>query len=431
MSTSYWLGFVIFWAVWLLVPMLVDGLSSIANLVGVWGVRRRQAARVKQLTTFFPRITVVVPVYNSERTLGPCLESLAAQDYPREQMEILVISNGTTDRSFDVFAEHQARFGGYLVWQAITSKGKAWALNAGIHLATGVYIFNIDSDVVLAPDALRQVVERMEAEPDLGAVTGSVEVLPPPPGSTVLQVALAECEFQEYLTAFQIGRQYQTLTGNLFTLAGAFSVFRRDVLLRTFLYSQATVTEDTDLTFEIHKRFTQHRVGAVAQAVAYVHPIESLSALYAQRVRWQRGQLEVSALHDDLLARPWWQPHGFTPSRVLLIDHTLAFPRLAWTFLLPILTLFGYPGSLLVGAAIALYAFYMMIDLLWLLTSWLLAAPAARQRLKHSWWIFTVMPLYRIVVFWFRLSGFCMRSPNREPGVFKTPSPKHAQPSTI
>lgn len=404
MTTAEWLGFAIFWGTWLLVPLLIDGLSALASLITVWYAQWRRPA--PPALDFAPLVTVIVPVHNSERTLGACLASLAAQDYPREQVEVLVISNGTTDRSFEVFSACQARFGGQLTWHAIPHAGKAWALNAGIHLARGVYIINIDSDVVLAPDALRRLVARLEAEPDLGAATAAIEVLPPPAGASTWQRLLARCEFLEYQAAFQVGRRYQTIARSMFTLAGAFSAFRRDVLLQTFLYSQQTVTEDTDLTFEIHRRFPELRIGVVAEAVAYVHPIESLSALYAQRVRWQRGQLEVSALHAPLLARPWWRLRGFSPSRILLIDHTLAFPRLVWTFFMPILALFGYPGTLLVGALIVVYLFYLTIDLLWFVTCWALARPATRRRLRAQTWICLLMPLYRMVVFWFRLSGF-------------------------
>ncbi|RME45568.1 MAG: glycosyltransferase, partial [Chloroflexi bacterium] len=318
----------LFWSIWLLAPILVDGLTALANLSGALAMRRRWRGHAQPLD-YAPFVSIIVPVYNSAQTLEPCLRSIAAQDYPRSRMEVLLIDNGSTDRSFDVFSRLQGELGLRMAWHSIINQGKAWALNAGIHIAGGRYVFNVDSDVVLAPDAVRRIVERLEAAPELGAVTGAVEVLPPPPGASRLQRILAGCEFFEYLTAFHVGRQFQTVVDNLFTLAGAFSVFRREVLLRTFLYSQATVTEDTDLTFELHARFPNYQLGCVSEAVAYTHPTESLSALYAQRVRWQRGQMEVCARHMLLLKQPFWRLRGFSPARNLLVDHTTAFPRLA------------------------------------------------------------------------------------------------------
>ncbi|NUM43667.1 MAG: putative glycosyltransferase, exosortase G system-associated [Anaerolineales bacterium] len=398
------LRFAVFWGVWLLVPVLIDGLTTLFSLVGVFWARLRKP--VPPETFYFPHISVIVPVYNSADTLGDCLRSIAAQDYPLDRIEVLVINNGSTDHSFEVFTEIQQTLTLNVHWHSIYNKGKAWALNAGIHICQGEYIFNVDSDVVLSPEAFSEVVKTMDADPDLGAVTGAIMVLPPVRGASLLQRILGYCEFYEYMAAFLVGREHQTLVHNLYTLSGAFSVFRREVLLQTFLYSQETVTEDTDLTFELYARFKDKRIGAVSRAIAYVHPIESVGALYAQRVRWQRGQLEVSARYPALMNRPMWQVSGFNPGRVLAIDHTLAFPRLVWTFLIPVLAIFGYSLSLIFMSTVLTYIFYMLIDILWVVVALYYANQLARQRLAYTWWVIPLLPLYRIIVFWFRFSGF-------------------------
>lgn len=420
MTTGYFIDFLVFWGVWLLVPLLIDGLTTLVTLAGVlvMRVRRRRGQRA---LVYEPFISIVVPVYNSSRTLEACLRSIAAQDYPHHAMEVILINNGSTDNSFDIFVRLKMELDLPLSWHSIMNQGKAWALNAGIYLSHGLYIFNVDSDVVLAPDAIRRVVEVMEAELDLAAVTGAIQVLPPPPDASITARLLAECEFFEYLTAFHVGREQQTLLQNLYTLSGAFSVFRREVLLQTFLYSQETVTEDTDLTLEIYERFSHLRVGCISEAIVYVHAIESLGALYAQRVRWQRGQLEVSARHKPLMRRSIWRPRGLSLSRILLVDHTLAFPRLVWTFLLPILALFGYPLSVIVQAGLALYGFYLLVDLLWTVVAWIGAGQLARWRMKHLWWLLPLMPAYRMLIFWFRLSGFLHAL--AEPGTWRVQEP--------
>lgn len=404
--TSIW-EMVVFWGIWLFVPVLVDGISTLASVAGVAAMHWRRSRRHHATSPdHVPFVTVIVPVFNSGDTLEACLRSIARQEYPVSQIEVLLVDNGSTDASFEVFSRLQAKLGLWITWHSIINQGKAWALNAGIHLARGQYIFNVDSDVILAPTAVQEIVDTLEAEPDLGAVTGAIHVLPPSDDASTLQRMLAGCEALEYLSAFHVGREHQTLLQNLYTLSGAFSVFRRDVLLQTFLYSQRTVTEDTDLTFELYERFRDRRVGCVSRAVAYTHPIESVGALYAQRVRWQRGQIEVSARHENLLARPIWGLRGFSPARILLIDHTLAFPRLVWMFFLPVLVLFGYPLSLIITASLAIYGFYMAIDAVWLLLAWIGTDNRARRRLRQTWWLLPILPLYRMLVFWFRFSGF-------------------------
>lgn len=415
------IALIIYWGVWLLIPIVVDGITTLYSLIGVFLVQiQNYRNRVPPLQAY-PLITIIIPVYNSEKTLEACLRSIAAQDYPAQKMEVHLVNNGSSDRSHQIFVRLREKLPLHMGWYAIFDKGKAWAMNAGIHMANGAYVFNIDSDVVLAPDAVRKVVEEMEYKRDLGGVTGAIQVLPPDQNDHPLTRLLGQCEFFEYLTAFHVGREHQTLMQNIYTLSGAFSVFRRELLLQTGLYRNFTVTEDTDLTFELHERFGDWRIACVSSAIAYVHPIESFNALYAQRTRWQRGQMEVSSRHADLMEKPMWHMRGFSPARTLLVDHTLAFPRIVWTFLLPVLAFFGYPLSLIVTAFLVLYAFYMLIDLAWVSVAWMGVNRAARKRLNSFLWLIPVMPFYRMVVFWFRISGFLHAV--AEPGTWRVQDP--------
>jgi biofilm PGA synthesis N-glycosyltransferase PgaC len=72
-------------------------------------------------------------------------------------------------------------------------------------------------------------------------------------------------------------------------------------------------------------------------------------------------------------------------------------------------------------AWVVLYAFYMLIDVLWVGVAALGSTPAARRRLRQSWWLFGIMPLYRMLIFWFRFSGFL--SAVAEPGVWRVQDP--------
>ncbi len=419
------LPFVAFWGVWLLIPIAVDGLAAIINLAGGWWARghQRRLPTTSELT-FFPMVSVLVPVYNGAETLGLCLQSLRQQTYPQDRMEVIVINNGSTDRSFLVFdAEQRHAFAGSMSWISIPDRGKSWALNAGIHMARGSLIFNVDADTVLDPDAVLNMVRAFEADPSLASATGAIQVLPPAgPHPSLLQTILAECEYLEYLASFKIGRVYQSLNKSLYTLAGAFCAFRRDVLLRTFLYSQQTVTEDTDLTFDLHERAPSEHLACVPEATAYVHPVPGLGALYSQRVRWQRGQLEVIARHEQLLRRGGFlRLRGLSPQRLLMIDHTLSFPRLAWIFFLPGLVFFGYSLQLVLTGILATYGFYAALEALWVLTAYAVSEAEARQRLRRAWWLFSAIPLYRFLIFWFRLAGFL--AAQADPPTWRAPDP--------
>lgn len=407
--TASMIGFFVFWGVWLFIPLLVDGATAVAYLIGgAWMNRTHHLERRKHVLSNYPKVSLIVPVYNGEQVIGPCIDSIMGQDYPQDKLEIVVVDNLSSDRTLEILQERQQRdFSGSLQCFSVPFKGKSWALNAGIYRCDGDIICNVDADVELHPRAVYAVAQAFDYDPDLAATTGAIEVkeLRDRDKDHRLRYLVSECEFLEYYAGFRIGRQYQSLTNSLFTLAGAFSSFRRSVLLQTPLYQSQTVSEDTQLTFELHRSFAGMRLECLPDAIAYVEPTPSMSALYAQRVRWQRGELEVASLFKDFLSLPV-SLRGVSVPRSLLVDHTLAFPRVIWTFLMPLLYFFGYPLEVVVSATLSMYLVYMMVDGLYTLVTYSLAEADARARIRRNWWIFMVLPAFRWTVFWFRFSGF-------------------------
>ncbi len=110
-------------------------------------------------------VTVVVPSYNSARTLALCLRSVAAQTYP--SIELIVVDDCSTDGSAGI-----ARAAGATVLRTPVNSGQAAARNAGAAHARGEVLFFLDSDVALDPDAVEVAVATLAAEPGLGAICG-------------------------------------------------------------------------------------------------------------------------------------------------------------------------------------------------------------------------------------------------------------------
>jgi putative glycosyltransferase (exosortase G-associated) len=407
MNVPDWATALGFWGVWLLLPILIDGSVAAAYLTAVV-LRRASRLPIRPITRAphgkWPRVSILVPVYNSAAVLGACLDSIRMQNYPSELLEVICIDNGSSDDSFEVFSwQQEVPFGGSLHWLSTFHTGKPWALNVGIHHAMGQYIVNLDSDVTMHPDAIANMVAAFEKDPEMIAATGAVEIAPEPGGGRLMKV-VRECEFQEYYFSFNVGRRFQAAARSLFTLAGAFSAFRREALFSTHLYNAGTVGEDTFMTFELQEAFPDRKVSVVPSSVCYTEPIPSLRALYSQRTRWQRGEIEVIAAHPKLASRGLLH-RGFSPMRTLLIDHTLAFPRVAWAFLMPALAFLGYHWSVIALATVALYAVYVAIEVLTWITNALLVVPPSDRRLHRGWWVIPVMPAYRYLVFWMRFAG--------------------------
>lgn len=127
-----------------------------------------------------PRISVVVPVYNGERTLAQTLRSL--QESNRKPDEVIVVDDGSTDRSVEI-----ARSFGVTILSTHGRQGPATARSLGAEEATGEILLFLDSDVAVHPgtESLPGTVERIgrvfEEQASVAAVFGSYDTEPPEP----------------------------------------------------------------------------------------------------------------------------------------------------------------------------------------------------------------------------------------------------------
>jgi biofilm PGA synthesis N-glycosyltransferase PgaC len=140
------------------------------------------------------------------------------------------------------------------------------------------------------------------------------------------------------------------------------------------------------------------------QVRIHLAPTEDWESLYAQRVRWQRGELEALAVHSDMFGNPKriWQKG--LPRR-LQRDHTMAFMRLVWMFLLPLFPFLGYSPAVVVQAMAMIYGMYLLADAAQLAAAWSICTPSERRMLRGSALYLPLLPVYRTVVYFFRMSG--------------------------
>lgn len=111
-----------------------------------------------------PLITVIVPVYNSEKFLEPCISSILAQSY--NHLEILCINDGSTDNSLDILEQMACSDPRIKVFNQ-ENAGVSSARNAGLNMARGDYITFVDSDDALEPDmyeVLLNLAEKYQAD---------------------------------------------------------------------------------------------------------------------------------------------------------------------------------------------------------------------------------------------------------------------------
>ncbi len=116
-----------------------------------------------------PLVSVVIPVYNGEKFIGQCIESILCQEYPNK--EVLVVDDGSTDQTEKVVNA----FGNRIRYIKQKNSGSAVARNRGIDESNGKYVAFNDGDDLWAPNRLREQVHFLDTHPDFGVAVGKFQ----------------------------------------------------------------------------------------------------------------------------------------------------------------------------------------------------------------------------------------------------------------
>ncbi|WP_087036150.1 glycosyltransferase family 2 protein [Thermococcus litoralis] len=108
-----------------------------------------------------PLVSVIIPTYNSEKTIRRCLESIKNQTY--KNVEIIVVDNFSEDKTVEICKEYNASI--------IKVKGeRTKAKNIGLKNANGKYVLFVDSDMELTPNVIEECVMLIESDPKIGGI---------------------------------------------------------------------------------------------------------------------------------------------------------------------------------------------------------------------------------------------------------------------
>ena len=114
-----------------------------------------EESRITDAVADTPLVSVIIPLYNVELYLRQCLDSVLAQTYPR--CEVILVDDGSTDASCEICREYAGKDDRFLLLRK-ENGGASSARNFGLDRAKGDYIYFLDSDDELAPDAIEKLV---------------------------------------------------------------------------------------------------------------------------------------------------------------------------------------------------------------------------------------------------------------------------------
>jgi biofilm PGA synthesis N-glycosyltransferase PgaC len=234
----------------------------------------------------WPGATLLIPAFNEEAVIATCVRAALEVDYP--VLEVLVLDDGSTDRTASVATEAGGGDARLEVVRDPVNLGKAERLNTGLRRARYDLVATSDADTHLHPLALKLLASRMVEAGRIGAVAGGPHVTNRGRLLTAMQVL-------EAAAIIGLIRRTQSLSGGVGTVAGVLGLFRREAVLEVGGYDPRMATEDIDLTWRLLLA-GWHTVYEPRALVGMEVP-STLSALWAQRKRWALGQGEVLRTH--------------------------------------------------------------------------------------------------------------------------------------
>ena len=211
---------VVFWCSLAFVLYVYAGYPLLLRVWAAWVQRRRCAdhrrAEAAGQPHDLPGVTVVIAARNERHRLPDRIENLLASDYPRDRLQIVVASDGSTDGTADVLAPYLDR----VDVLRLPAAGKASALNAAVERARHPVLVFADARQRFAPDAIRRLVGHF-ANPRIGAVSG--ELMIDPGSSTIGEGLSTYWQYEKWL------RRHEAAIGSTIGVTGAIYAMRRSL----------------------------------------------------------------------------------------------------------------------------------------------------------------------------------------------------------
>lgn len=267
--------------------------------VGVRHLRRSGQKRSKASAVHaerLPTVSIIVPVKDEEKVVGRLLEALLRLDYPLDKKEIVIVEDGSVDKTVEICREYVRRYPGQVkLVRKSRSYGKPSALNYGLKHIQGKIIAVFDADSVPNPDTLLKAVEHFE-DPSVAAVQGRPCSINSDVNMLTKFISYEDAvRYETYMRGKDVLNLFVPLTGSCYFI-------RRSVLLDVNGWDDASLSEDTEIALKLTKE--GYRIRYAPEIRYWQENPVNLVQLIKQRIRWFRGEMEIAIKYGNLVTKP-------------------------------------------------------------------------------------------------------------------------------
>jgi glycosyltransferase involved in cell wall biosynthesis len=237
-------------------PLLIAVYAYAVYPIILWVIGRlRTEAASTETGVAWPSVTITVPVYNAASSIRKTLSHLLAVDYPRDRVQLLVLSDASNDGTDDIVREFSAR--GVELLRAPSRLGKTAAENAAVAVARGEIIVNVDATISVPANSLKHLVRAFN-DPTVGVASGRDLSV----GAGDRSATRAESGYTGYEMWL---RDLETQAGSIVGASGCFYGIRRSIRSKPLPHGLSW-----DFASTLVARQQGYRSVSVADAVCFV-----------------------------------------------------------------------------------------------------------------------------------------------------------------
>lgn len=219
-----------------------------------------------------PSVTVLIAAFNEEQEIESTIINKLSQDYPTDRLEVIVVSDGSTDRTDEIVAYFAKNNGDRIkLLRQEPRQGKTQALNMAVAHASGNILVFSDANSIYAPDAIRRLV-RSFADPSIGYVTGQM-IYTNPDKSGIGEGSSAYMRYENFL------RILETRLNSVVGVDGGIDAVRHE------LYQPMRPDQLPDLVLPLNVIEQGKRVIYEPSAVLYEPALSAATDEFRMRVR--------------------------------------------------------------------------------------------------------------------------------------------------
>ena len=302
-------------------------------------IRSRWCRKPVRSGPYIPFLSIIMIVRNEEKVLPRKLRNLLDLNYPDESLEIVMVSDGSTDSTNQILSEHTANPRVRAIFNP-QQQGKAAGLNAAMSSVRGEIVVFTDARQQIEPDAIRVLVENF-ADPEIGCASGELMLGDPETGE-------AEQGMGMYWRIEKAVRELESAVGSVVGATGAIYGVRRKLLVNV---PDEAILDDVYIPMHVVRRGA--RVIFDPRARAWDSPDQGTAREFTRKVRTLSGNYQLLQLAPWLLT-------SANPLRFQFVSHKVLRLVVPFALLATLLASFLTPGVFYRGAVILQLAFYTL-----------------------------------------------------------------------